>query len=148
MVATTIHKKVVCKDLNDLERVSKEIIEFAGEEKIWLFEGQMGSGKTTLVKVLCRELAVTDHVTSPSYSLINEYLTKDQTTIYHFDFYRIKDQSEAVDIGCEEYFYSGNLCLIEWPSLIPDLLPEKYLKINIDIASPTQRNIQLSRYEN
>ncbi|HXA02684.1 MAG TPA: tRNA (adenosine(37)-N6)-threonylcarbamoyltransferase complex ATPase subunit type 1 TsaE [Cytophagaceae bacterium] len=148
MVAETIHKEVVCKELNDLVRVSKEIIEFAGEEKIWLFEGQMGAGKTTLIKALCQELAVIDHVTSPSYSLINEYLTKDQRTIYHFDFYRIKDQSEAVDIGCEEYFYSENLCLIEWPSLIPDLLPDKYLMINIDIASPTQRNIQLSRYEN
>jgi tRNA threonylcarbamoyladenosine biosynthesis protein TsaE len=145
MVAETIYMEVVCKDLNDLVKVSKEIIEFAGEEKIWLFEGQMGAGKTTLIKALCEALAVTDHVTSPSYSLINEYLTKDQKTIYHFDFYRIKDQSEAVDIGCEEYFYSENLCLIEWPSLIPDLLPEKYLKINIDIVSPTQRNIQLSR---
>lgn len=148
MVAETIHKEVVCKGLNDLANVSKEIIEFAGEEKIWLLEGQMGAGKTTLIKALCRELGVTDHVTSPSYSLINEYRTQNQKNIYHFDFYRIKDQSEAVDIGCEEYFYSGNLCLIEWPSLIPDLLPGKYLKISIDIASPTQRNIQLSRYEN
>jgi tRNA threonylcarbamoyladenosine biosynthesis protein TsaE len=148
MVATTIHKEVVCKDLNDLGKVSREIIEYAGEEKIWLFEGQMGAGKTTLIKALCQEFAVTDHVTSPSYSLINEYLTENKTIIYHFDFYRIKDQSEAFDIGAEEYFYSGNLCLIEWPSLIPDLIPEKYLKINIDIASPTQRNIQLSKYEN
>jgi tRNA threonylcarbamoyladenosine biosynthesis protein TsaE len=148
MVAETIHKEVVCNGLTDLVKVSKQIIEFGGEEKIWLFEGQMGAGKTTIIKALCEGLGVTDHVTSPSYSLINEYLTKDQKAIYHFDFYRIKDQSEAVDIGCEEYFYSGNLCLIEWPSLISDLLPDKYLKIRIDIASPTQRNIQLSRYEN
>ncbi|MFL5728104.1 MAG: tRNA (adenosine(37)-N6)-threonylcarbamoyltransferase complex ATPase subunit type 1 TsaE [Cytophagaceae bacterium] len=148
MVAGTIQRELVCNDLADLARVSKEIIEFAGNERIWLFEGQMGAGKTTLIKALCRELGVSDHVTSPTFSLINEYLTTKQETIYHFDFYRIKDQSEAADIGCGEYFYSGRLCLIEWPSMIPDLLPENYLKISLDIASSTQRTIQLSRYEN
>jgi tRNA threonylcarbamoyladenosine biosynthesis protein TsaE len=148
MVAETIHKEIVCEGLNDLTMVSREIIRFAGQERIWLFEGEMGAGKTTLIKALCVELGVADHVTSPTYSLINEYLGKDGDTIYHFDFYRIKSQSEAVDIGCEEYFYSGNICLIEWPSMIPDLLPDKYLKVTIGIASATQRNIQLSSYEN
>jgi tRNA threonylcarbamoyladenosine biosynthesis protein TsaE len=143
MVAETIHKEIVCEGLNDLTMVSREIIRFAGQERIWLFEGEMGAGKTTLIKALCAELGVADHVTSPTYSLINEYLGKDGEIIYHFDFYRIKSQSEAIDIGCEEYFYSGNICLIEWPSMIPDLLPDKYLKISIGVASPTQRNILL-----
>jgi tRNA threonylcarbamoyladenosine biosynthesis protein TsaE len=143
MVAETIHKEIVCVGLNDLTIVSREIIRFAGQERIWLFEGEMGAGKTTLIKTLCKELGVADHVTSPTYSLINEYLGKDGATIYHFDFYRIKSQSEAIDIGCEEFFYSGNICLIEWPSRISDLLPDKYLKISIGVASPTQRNIQL-----
>jgi tRNA threonylcarbamoyladenosine biosynthesis protein TsaE len=148
MVAETIHKEVVCNDLNDLSRVSREIIRFAAEKKIWLFEGEMGAGKTTLIKALCQELGVADHVSSPTYSLINEYLDESGKLIYHFDFYRIKDQSEAIDIGSEEYFYSGNICFIEWPSMIPDLLPEKYLKINIEVVSPTRRNIQLSSNEN
>jgi tRNA threonylcarbamoyladenosine biosynthesis protein TsaE len=148
MVAETIHKEVVCNDLNDLSRVSREIIRFAAEKKIWLFEGEMGAGKTTLIKALCQELGVADHVSSPTYSLINEYLDESGKLIYHFDFYRIKDQSEAIDIGSEEYFYSGNICFIEWPSMIPDLLPEKYLKISIEVVSPTRRNIQLSSNEN
>jgi tRNA threonylcarbamoyladenosine biosynthesis protein TsaE len=148
MVAETIHKEVVCNDLNDLSRVSREIIRFAAEKKIWLFEGEMGAGKTTLIKALCQELGVADHVSSPTYSLINEYLDQNGKLIYHFDFYRIKDQSEAIDIGSEEYFYSGNICFIEWPSMIPDLLPEKYLKISIEVVSPTRRNIQLSSNEN
>src|SRR4051812_43216711 len=98
MVAGIIQKELVCADLNDLARASKEIIEFAGQERIWLFEGQMGAGKTTLIKALCGALGVIDHVTSPTYALINEYQTREQKIIYHFDFYRIKHQSEAIDI--------------------------------------------------
>ncbi len=148
MVAQTIYKEIVSKGLEDLGDVSKEIIAFAADTKIWLLEGEMGAGKTTLVKALCKELCITDHVTSPTYSLVNEYQKSNGEVIYHFDFYRIKQQSEAIDIGCEEYFYSGNICLIEWPSMIPDLLPDKYLKISISVMSPSQRIIQLCTYEN
>jgi tRNA threonylcarbamoyladenosine biosynthesis protein TsaE len=93
----------------------------------------MGAGKTTFIKYLCEKLGVTDTVSSPSYSIVNEYYSnKLQAVVYHFDFYRLKSEDEAYNIGIEDYFYSGNLCLIEWPSQIPSLIPDKYIEVKIE----------------
>jgi tRNA threonylcarbamoyladenosine biosynthesis protein TsaE len=132
---------------SQLPLVAKQIMFYAEEYRVWLFEGEMGVGKTTIIKAICKELKVTDNVQSPTFSLVNEYRTEDGKTCYHFDFYRIKDESEAMDIGYEEYFYSGNYCFVEWPAKIPSLLPAKYLKININFVNPKQRIIHLSKHE-
>jgi tRNA threonylcarbamoyladenosine biosynthesis protein TsaE len=142
------NKEIICKNLSELPKAAQEIIDFADNEKIWIFEGEMGAGKTTLIRQICALLNVQNNVTSPTYSIINEYLTDKDDVLYHFDFYRIKDESEAMDIGAEEYFYSGRLCFIEWASLIPSLLPSQYLKIKIQSAPIENRIIQLLRYEN
>ncbi len=123
--------------IGQLPNAAKQLIEFAGEDKILLFYGEMGAGKTTLIKAFCVAIGVEDAVSSPTFSIVNEYHCPDGI-IYHFDFYRLKTQTEALDLGLEEYLYSGNYCLIEWPEKIPDLLPEKYLKISIE-AQPDQR---------
>jgi tRNA threonylcarbamoyladenosine biosynthesis protein TsaE len=95
------------------------------------FHGSMGAGKTTFIKALCKCLDVVDIVNSPSFAIINEYYTKDKKKVFHFDFYRINTVSEVYDFGYEEYFYSGNLCFIEWPEKIESILPEDHLKVNI-----------------
>jgi tRNA threonylcarbamoyladenosine biosynthesis protein TsaE len=117
--------------LEQVSQVAKEIIKFAGNEKIWLFYGEMGAGKTTLIKEVCRTLGVAENISSPTFSLVNEYQTDTKDIIYHFDFYRIKTEREALEIGLEEYFYSGSLCLVEWPSKIDTLLPDHYVKISL-----------------
>jgi tRNA threonylcarbamoyladenosine biosynthesis protein TsaE len=128
----------------DLKPAAKQLLAFAAEEKIFLFEGDMGAGKTTFIKVICEALGVEDLVSSPTFSIVNEYLAKDGK-IYHFDFYRIKDLQEAYDIGYEEYFYSGDHCLIEWPERIALLIPEHHVKVDIQVTGPEQRQITLSK---
>jgi tRNA threonylcarbamoyladenosine biosynthesis protein TsaE len=118
--------------LKETSKVIESILSLLSLNKIVIFEGKMGSGKTTLIKHLCGALSVTDLVSSPTYSLVNEYKTSNNDVIYHFDFYRIKDIEEALDMGVEEYFYSGNLCFIEWADKIIDILPDRFLKISIE----------------
>lgn len=135
------------KGLNDLEKVAQEIISFGKENDIWLLMGQMGAGKTTLSKELCKQLGVVDLVQSPTFSLVNEYLTKSGDVIYHFDFYRIEDIDELANIGVEEYFDSGNLCLIEWPEKVSELIPDKYLKMFIEVLEDDTRVIKLTKHD-
>ncbi len=130
----------------DLKRVSKEIIKYSGKNNIWVFYGEMGSGKTTLIKVLAGHFAIEDNVHSPTFSIVNEYRNLRDEIFYHFDFYRIKNEVEAMDIGIDEYFDSGNLCFIEWPQKIPSLLPDKYLKVSISITSNIGREINIEHY--
>lgn len=122
-----------------LKQVSDYLIEHIKECPIVLLKGQMGTGKTTLVSNLMKHLGSVDSVSSPTYSLVNEYLTNGGITIYHFDFYRINSEEEAMDIGVEEYFDSGKICLIEWPSMIPNLLPERYIEVNIELSDDYSR---------
>lgn len=103
----------------------------------------MGAGKTTLIKSLCKALGSNDNITSPTFSIVNEYAGPNK--IYHFDFYRLKNQTEALDIGCEEYFYSGNYCFIEWPEKIPDLLPPHFVRVNIAVLKDDTREITLDK---
>lgn len=131
----------------DLDRVAKAIREKAGNCRVWLFYGEMGSGKTTFVKTLCAQLGVKDIASSPTFSIVNEYETDDHDKIYHFDFYRIKNEAEAYDIGTEEYFYSGHLCLVEWPEKIPSLIPPEHVEIAIKVEDLNQRTIAISVHD-
>jgi tRNA threonylcarbamoyladenosine biosynthesis protein TsaE len=117
--------------LADLENVVTAMLVFAKQSKIFAFYGSMGAGKTTLIKQFCRRMLVTDEVNSPTFSIVNEYVTTENESIFHFDFYRIHKPEEAYDIGYENYFYGGNLCLIEWPEKIEQLLPDNYVKVSI-----------------
>lgn len=124
--------------LAELPGVAQSLLSFAGNQKIFLFYGNMGAGKTTFTKELCAQLGVTESVTSPTFSIVNEY-NGSAAHVYHFDFYRLKNQEEALDMGYEEYFYSGNYCLIEWPEKIPDLLPLNYIKVSIEVTADQLR---------
>jgi tRNA threonylcarbamoyladenosine biosynthesis protein TsaE len=130
--------------ITQLGRVASEIISFAGNTRILLFYGDMGAGKTTLIKAICERLGVTDVVTSPTFSIVNEYVGAEHK-IYHFDFYRLKNQAEALDMGYEEYFYSDAWCFIEWPEKIPDLLPETFVSIAIKVMADNSRQITIDR---
>lgn len=132
--------------LDELHDVAKEVIKNA-KFKVLLFEGVMGVGKTTLIKEITKELGVIDVVSSPTFSLVNEYHTQNSTKVYHFDFYRIEDEEEALDIGVDEYFYSGDWCLIEWPLKIKNLLPLESVLIKILTGKAQQRTIQLINNE-
>ena len=135
--------KLSATSLSDLPAIASDIISYATNNRIFLFYGDMGAGKTTLIKSLCKALGSTDNITSPTFSIVNEYAGPNK--IYHFDFYRLKTQTEALDIGCEEYFYSGNYCFIEWPEKIPDLLPDHFIKIQIVVLDDGSRQIILTR---
>jgi len=128
----------------DLKDAAHALIAFAGAEKLFIFEGDMGAGKTTFIKEICLALGVTDLVSSPTFSIVNEYLS-DQGSLYHFDFYRIKNLQEAYDIGYEDYFYSGSICLIEWPEKVAELLPPAYIKVSISITGNMSREISFTK---
>lgn len=117
--------------LGDLKTVADELIKAAGTVKVWCFDGEMGSGKTTLIKVICKQLGVVESTSSPTFSIINEYQNDKGETIFHFDFYRLKKETEAYDMGVEEYFESGSYCFVEWPERIPTLYPMHYFKVKI-----------------
>jgi tRNA threonylcarbamoyladenosine biosynthesis protein TsaE len=126
--------------LTELNGAAIKLLDFAASQRIFLFYGDMGAGKTTFIKSLCEGLGVSESVTSPTFSIVNEYRGA-SATVYHFDFYRLKNQSEAFDMGYEEYFYSDAYCFIEWPEKIADLLPNHYLKVSIEAISPSAREI-------
>lgn len=114
----------IINGLDDLSRVAAEFLEKAGNNTLFALYGPMGVGKTTFVKAVADCLGIEDDVTSPTFAIVNEYVTADRKRVYHFDFYRVKNIAEAMDFGYEEYFYSGNPCFIEWPEMIEPLLPE------------------------
>jgi tRNA threonylcarbamoyladenosine biosynthesis protein TsaE len=133
--------------LADLRSTAKRCLTEAGTCKVWLFWGDMGAGKTTFIKALGEELGVIDPMSSPTFSIVNEYATEQGERIFHFDFFRIKSEAEAYDIGTEEYFYSGNYCFIEWPEKIPGLIPEHYAEVKISLENETLRTIALSVHD-
>lgn len=134
-------KVLLAKNLEDLPGLASAILNELPEERIFAFAGKMGVGKTTFIKEFCKVLEVPEIVSSPTFSLVNEYTSSKFDSIYHFDFYRIKKVEEVYDIGYEEYFFNNNYCLIEWPEMVIDLLPDRYVKINMDISDDGDRII-------
>jgi tRNA threonylcarbamoyladenosine biosynthesis protein TsaE len=133
--------------ISGLEDVAQAIAGNVKEYKVWLFHGEMGSGKTTLIKEVCKVLHVTDAMSSPTFSIVNEYEAGDGSKVFHFDFYRIKNEAEAFDIGTEEYFYSGFPCFVEWPEKIPVLIPDTYGEVNLSFENKTERTIAISLHD-
>lgn len=127
-----------------LKQAAKDFLNFQKENKFFVFYGDLGSGKTTFIQALCKELKVIDNVTSPSFSIINEYHTKDNKIIYHFDFYRVKHLDEVFDLGYEDYFYSDNYCFVEWPEKIGEILPEEIVQIKINVADNGRRILEIN----
>ncbi|MGB0882390.1 MAG: tRNA (adenosine(37)-N6)-threonylcarbamoyltransferase complex ATPase subunit type 1 TsaE [Vicingaceae bacterium] len=132
------------KSLEDLNEIAQQLIADFGNQKVILFYGEMGMGKTTLIKVLCQELGVDELTNSPTFSIVNEYLSNQNKTIYHFDFYRIEAEEEVFDMGYEDYFYGDSYCFIEWPEMIPNLLPEDAVKVKIDLDEQNNRVISVA----
>lgn len=135
----TVMNTLELKTLSEINAVAREFLNLIGNRKIIAFYAEMGAGKTTFIKALCEELGVIDLVNSPTFSIVNDYLTKTNQHIYHFDFYRLETVSDAINIGTEEYLYSGNICLIEWPNIAEDLLPDTALKVQIKVNSESTR---------
>lgn len=134
--------KIVVEGVEQLGDAAIKLLQTFKEDRIFAFYGKMGAGKTTFIKALCDQLEVMDVVTSPTFALVNEYLCENGDSVFHFDFYRIKKASEAVDIGWEEYVYSGYHCLIEWPEMIDAVMPEEYVKVRIDEQEDGSRLIE------
>ena len=130
--------------LDHIHEAASAFIEAIGNSRIIAFYGKMGAGKTTFIKAVCENLGVTDVINSPTFAIVNEYLDGNEQPIYHFDFYRIKKAQEVLDIGFEDYIYSGCLCLMEWPEYIEELLPEETLKVSIEENQDGSRTITIN----
>ena len=126
---------------DELPQVAEAVIRSLGRRTVVAFRGEMGAGKTTLIGAILDRLGSADTVTSPTFALVNQYDTADGRPVFHFDFYRIARIEEAYDFGYEEYFYSGNLCLVEWPEKIEELLPDDTMTVRIRVDGPEQRTL-------
>jgi tRNA threonylcarbamoyladenosine biosynthesis protein TsaE len=122
-----------CKTLQNLPDAARALLSTWPDARIFAFYGHMGAGKTTFIQAICAELEVIDTVNSPTFAIVNEYMTRQREKVYHFDFYRINSIMEVMDIGYEIYFYGGDICLIEWPEKITELLPENCVYVHIDV---------------
>ena len=120
-----------CKTIEDLPEAAEILTSYFKDEQVFAFYGDMGAGKTTFIRAICKELGVKDNVSSPTYSLVNEYLNGKGMPVYHFDFYRIKSQDEAIQMGFDDYLNSSSRCLIEWPEKIQSLLPSRYVRVKL-----------------
>lgn len=129
--------------IEQLDQVAQQILE-QNPNKVLLFNGEMGAGKTTLIKKLCKHLGVNEPTSSPTFSLVNEYYTANNQYIYHFDCYRLKSEIEALDMGIDEYLYSGHWCFIEWAEKIATLIPEEHSIITIEILPDGNRTLVLT----
>lgn len=132
-------QRIIIKDKKHLPGSAQKIIEYAAGKRILAFYGSMGAGKTTIIKAVCNALGAEDLVSSPTFTLVNEYRTLSGDMLYHIDFYRIRKKEEVFDFGIEEYFESGAYCFLEWPELIEDILPPETVRIKINIDANDQR---------
>ena len=131
----------IINDLSELDRVAKSFLQTLPDKRIFAFYGSLGAGKTTFIKAICHVLGSEDSVTSPTFTIVNEYVTDKGDSLYHFDFYRLNKVTEALDFGVEEYFDKDSYCFIEWPEIIEDLLPEDTVNVNITINEDKTRSI-------
>ena len=138
-----IIKEIYVNSLEDLSQKAKEFFLIVKQNRLFAFKGKIGAGKTNFIKALCEELQVEDNVCSPTFAIVNVYSSKKVGEIYHFDFYRLDNESQALDIGVEEYFYSGNYCFMEWAENIPSLLPKNCISVEIIETSPWSRLIRV-----
>ena len=125
--------KLICKSLDELPVIAEEILKYIFPHKKLLFYAEMGVGKTTLIKELSLQLGVSDIVSSPTFSILNEYISSVNGFIYHFDFYRLKDEKEAFDVGFEEYFYGDHYCFVEWPDMVPNLIEDTMVEVRMSL---------------
>ncbi|MBQ3680089.1 MAG: tRNA (adenosine(37)-N6)-threonylcarbamoyltransferase complex ATPase subunit type 1 TsaE [Paludibacteraceae bacterium] len=129
--------------LENIAEAAKKFLAEAGDRRVFAFHGGMGAGKTTFIKALCSELGVTEVVASPTFAIVNEYMAQNGEPVYHFDLYRVKTMDEACDFGCEDYFYSGSYCFIEWPELVEPLLPDDTADVCITVDDEGHRAVEL-----
>jgi tRNA threonylcarbamoyladenosine biosynthesis protein TsaE len=146
MFLFTIAGKYICNmevifELNDIDGVAKQLLNFIGNSSVVALQADMGAGKTTLVHAVCKQLGVVDAVSSPTFSIINQYLTAGGETIYHIDLYRLADETEAVNAGVEDALYSGSLCLVEWPQRAPGIFPDDTRYISLSVIGDTTRKL-------
>ena len=136
--------EIKIQSLDQIHEAAHRFVEAMGDNTVFAFYGKMGAGKTTFIKAVCEELGVSDVITSPTFAIVNEYRSEIAgELIYHFDFYRINRLEEAYDFGYEEYFYSGDLCLVEWPEKIEELLPEEVMTVRIAVGGDEERTIEI-----
>lgn len=125
--------------IGDLPEAARQFVDAMGERRVFAFYGQMGAGKTTFIKAVCEALGVEDVINSPTFAIVNEYQNGQGQPIYHFDFYRLKRATEAYDIGIDDYVYSGNVCFMEWPEVVEELLPDDVVRVKIEEADDGSR---------
>ena len=134
--------KITIHSEEELPIVAKTLLQEFPNDRVFCFYGEMGAGKTTFIKVICHELGVEDTTSSPTFAIVNEYLTSDGDSIYHFDFYRIEKLADAYEIGTEDYLYSGNYCFLEWPENVEELIQPDFVKIKITVNGAQSRTFE------
>lgn len=137
--------RIEIPSVDKIQEAARQFVCHMGDAKVFAFYGKMGAGKTTFIKAICQELGVEDVITSPTFALVNEYTAGDGSPIFHFDFYRVKKLEEVYDMGYEDYFYSGALCLMEWPELVEELLPQDAVAVTIHANADGSRSIDVER---
>ena len=135
--------KIEINDISEIADAAKQFVAQIGDNKVFAFYGSMGVGKTTFIKAVCKEMGVIETITSPTFAIVNEYQCANADAIYHFDFYRINKLEEAYDFGYEDYFYSGNICFIEWPELVEPILPLNVVEVFINETDTGSRIIEV-----
>lgn len=133
--------KIIVKDQAEINQAAREFLSRTEPKQVFAFYGQMGVGKTTFIKAICDEMKVIDPVSSPTFAIVNEYLTESNDAVFHFDFYRLKNAKEAQEIGAEDYFFCGETCLIEWPEVVEEMLPNEYTRVDITENQKGEREI-------
>lgn len=136
-----MQESILCKSVAQLDEIAAQLIRKYPEHRIFAFYGSMGAGKTTFIKAICAQLFVRDIVNSPTFAIVNEYMRESGESIYHFDLYRLKSWQEMLDIGYEDYFYSGHYCFLEWPDKVENLLPDHTIRIKIELSAEREQRI-------
>ena len=135
--------EIKINSIDEIGAAAKEFVAAMGDRTVFAFYGKMGAGKTTFIKAVCEELGVEDVINSPTFAIVNEYVDGNGSPVYHFDFYRIKNMQEVMDMGYEDYVYSGNVCFMEWPERIENLLPDDAVKVVIEEETDGSRTVKL-----